>query len=368
MRKYIIITFLIFPCIICFTQQSSNDKLLAAKLDLIFSQHFKENEPGGSVFIQQANKVLYSKSFGLADLKTMQKFTNRTISNTGSISKTFVAYSILILQSQGKLSIEDSIIKYFPDFKNKEIAAKVKIKHLITHTSGLPDSRNVDKDSIFYLTAKDKENFAPLKLTDTLEFEPGSQWKYSNPSYNGLALIIEKVSGMKWQSFIENYIFKLAGMLDSKITDGSFPEKDVAHGYRKVNNRFEEYDYGEYPTFTASGNGGVWSSVDDLKKYVDAMKKCLFLDCNTIALSQKAWHSKNWNAKDPPSQGFSWFVSEPKNKDEYKVINHSGSQAGFRAHLFIIPKPDITIIWLTNNDKSITHLIMKPLVELGYAK
>jgi CubicO group peptidase (beta-lactamase class C family) len=75
MRKYIIITFLIFPCIICFTQQSSNDKLLAAKLDLIFSQHFKENEPGGSVFIQQANKVLYSKSFGLADLKTMQKFT-----------------------------------------------------------------------------------------------------------------------------------------------------------------------------------------------------------------------------------------------------------------------------------------------------
>ncbi len=72
---------------------------------------------------------------------------------------------------------------------------------------------------------KDEENFAPLKLTDTLEFEPGSRWKYSNPAYNGLALIIEKVSGMKWQTFIENYIFKPSGMKDSKITDGFFPEK-----------------------------------------------------------------------------------------------------------------------------------------------
>ncbi len=239
---------------------------------------------------------------------------------------------------------------------------------MLTHTSGLPDSRNVDKDSIFFLTAKDVENFAPLKLTDTLEFEPGSRRKYSNPAYNGLALIIEKASGMKWQSFIENNIFKPSGMKDSKITNGSFPESSVAHGYRKANNQFEEYDYGEYPTFTASGNGGVWSSVEDLRKYVTAMKKCLFLDCNTIAFSQKIWHPKNWNAKDPPSQGFSWFFSEPKNKDKYKLINHSGSQAGFRAHLFIIPEPGITIIWLANNDKSITQLIMKSLVELGYLK
>ncbi len=173
---------------------------------------------------------------------------------------------------------------------------------------------------------------------------------------------------MRWQSFIENYIFKPAGMNDSKITDGSFPETGVAHAYRKLNNRFEEYDYGEYPTFTAAGNGGVWSSVADLKKYVTAMKKCLFLDCNTISFSQKAWHPKNWNAKKTPSQGFSWFVTEPKNKDEYKIIDHSGSQAGFRAHLFIIPEPDITIIWVTNNDQSLTPLIYKPLIELEYLK
>jgi len=367
MRHLTLTIFLILPGIVCLCQQN-NDKLLAAKLDSIISNDFKENEPGGSVFIQKGDKVLYSRSFGLADMGTGEKFTDQTVSNTGSISKTFVAYGILILEKQGKLSIEDNILTYFPDFKNKELAAKVKIRHLLTHTSGLPDSRNIDGDSIFYLTAKDEENFAPLKQSDTLSFEPGSQSRYSNPAYNGLALIIEKVSGMKWQSFIQETIFNPSGMKQSKITDGAFPEKGVAHAYRKVNNRFQEYDYGEYPTFTASGNGGVWSSVEDLKNYVVAMKKCLFIDCNTIAFSQKAWHPKNWNAKNPPSQGFSWFVSEPKNKNEYKVINHSGSQAGFRAHLFMIPEPDITIIWLTNNDKSLTQLIMKPLKELGFIK
>ncbi len=368
MRSFIFTLNFSFWFLVSFGQQPGSDKLLTARLDSIISADFNDIEPGGSLLIQKGNRVLYSRSFGLTDLKTQQKFSANTVSNTGSITKTFIAYGILLLQNQGKLSIEDSIIKYFPDFKNKEIARKVKIKHLLTHTSGLPDSRNVEKDSLFYLTAKDEENFAPLKLTDTLEFEPGSNWNYSNPSYNGLALIIEKVSGMKWQTFIKNYIFRPAGMNDSKITDGPYPENSVAHAYRKINNGFEEYDYGEYPTFAASGNGGIWSSVEDLKKYVNAIKKCLFIDCNTVSFSQKVWHPANWSGKEPPSQGFSWFVYEPKNTNEYKIISHSGSQAGFRAHLFIIPEPDITIIWLTNNDKSLTPLIMNPLHELGYLK
>lgn len=379
MKKLLLQGVFILLCLNCFSQewskfanamcqQINNDKLLTARLDSIISHNFKENEPGGSIFIQKGNHVLYAKSFGLADLGSKKRFTDKTISNTGSISKTFVAYGILILQKQGKLSIEDSIIKYFPDIKNKEIGKKIRIKHLLTHTSGLPDSRGVDKDSIFYLTAKDEENFAPLLQTDTLEFEPGSQWKYSNPSYNGLALIIEKVSGMKWQSFVEKYIFKPAGMKHSKITNGSFPESGVAHAYRKRKGQFEEYDYGEYPTFTAAGNGGVWSSIRELRLYVSAMKKCLFLDCNTIDFSQKAWYPDNWNGKNPPTQGFSWFIYEPKNKDEYKVINHSGGQAGFMANLFIIPKYDITIIWLNNNDRSSKQSIFNPLLQLGYIK
>lgn len=355
------------------TNQMNENQLLEQKLDSVLSTIFKADEPGGSLFIQQGDKVLYSKSFGLSDIGKNIKYSSETVQNLGSISKTFVSYGILILQNQGKLSIEDPISKYFPDFKNKEIAQKITIKNLLTHTSGLPDSRETERDSAFYLTAKDEENWAPIKLTDTLNFEPGSNYEYSNPAYNGLALIIEKVTNMKWQDFIKKAIFEPAGMVNSKITDGAYPSEDVAHGYRKINGHWEEYDYGEYPTFAAAGNGGIWSSIDDLKKYVDAIKKYSFTDSNTINLSMKPWHPENWSQKVEPWKGLAWFQHKSYlhgiNPDEqYSVIEHSGDQGGFRAHLLMIPEPDITIIWLTNNEELITKPVWQIMTELGYIK
>lgn len=351
----------------------NNDKRLEQKLDSVFATIFNPNEPGGSIFIQQNDKILYSKSFGLSDIQKNLEYNSRTVQNLGSISKTFVAYGILILQNEGKLSIDDNLLKYFPDFKNKEIAKKVTIRNLLTHTSGLPDSRETERDSIFYLTAKDKENWAPIKETTSLNFEPGSNYEYSNPAYNGLALIIEKVSKMKWQDFIKKYIFKPSGMKESKITDGSYPSQGVAHGYRKINGLWEEYDYGEYPTFAASGNGGVWSSIEDLCKYVEAIKKYSFTDSNTIKLSEQPWHPENWNHKTQPWTGLAWFQHKSYLQgttpgEKYTVIEHDGDQGGFRAHLIMIPEPDITIIWLTNNEKMITKPIWDILYELGYVE
>ena len=351
----------------------NSDQQLKQKLDSVFANIFNASAPGGSIFIEQGHKILYSESFGLSDLKKKIKYTPKSVQNLGSISKTFVAYGILILQNEGKLSIEDNLLKYFPDFKNKEIAKKVTIRNLLTHTSGLPDSREIERDSVFYLTAKDEENWAPIKLTDTLNFEPGSNYEYSNPAYNGLALIIEKVSGRKWQDFIKKNIFEPAGMTNSKITDGAYPSKNVAHGYRKINDQWEEYDYGEYPTFAASGNGGVWSSIEDLRKYVDAIKKCSFTDCNTIKLSEEPWIPKNWKGETAPWTGLAWFnhksyLQGTNPNEQYTVIEHDGDQGGFRAHVLMIPEPDITIIWLTNNEKMITKQIWDVMLELGYVK
>jgi CubicO group peptidase (beta-lactamase class C family) len=174
--------------------QSIHKKELGRKLDALFESRIKPNEPGGSFLIQKGKKVLYAKSFGLADLKTGEKFSANTLANVGSISKTFVAYGILLLEKEGKLSIDDQILKYFPDFEHPEVVKKITIRHLLTHSSGLPDSRNVDKDSIFYLTAKDLENFTPLKRTNSLHFEPGSRFEYSNPAFNGLALISKLIN------------------------------------------------------------------------------------------------------------------------------------------------------------------------------
>ena len=231
------ISFLMFFAMLTVSVSLAQEKdvnQLKADLDAELQKVFKQDEPGGSVYIEQDGKVLYKNSFGLADLNTKEKFTSKTISNTGSITKTFVAYGILKLAKEGKLSLDDGILKYFPDFKNASLVQKVTLKHLITHTSGISDVRPVKEQRTFYLTARDKENFEPLKSIDKMEFEPGTQWNYSNPAYNGLALIIEKVSGMRWQDYLIKNIFKPSGMSNSKITDGDYPSKGVAHAYRLV--------------------------------------------------------------------------------------------------------------------------------------
>ena len=370
--KQINLKLLIFCFFINCSGQSQTDNRLELELDSTFNKIFKPNEPGAAVFIQQADRILYNKFFGLADLTTKERFTSNTVSNLGSVSKTFVAYAILILQSQGKLSVEDNLLKYFPEFKNKEIAAKIKIKDLLLHISGLPDRREIEKDSLFYLTAKDAENFKPITLTDTLEFEPETKWYYSNPAYNGLALIIEKVTREKWQNFVVKNIFMPSGMTHSKITDGSYPENGVAHGYILKNNKWEEYDYGEYPTFAAAGNGGVWSSIEDLGKYVISISEYKFLKKNQVDSSmQILWTGQIFRSKDTMSRSLVWFINKvypsgDKKREPYTLIGHSGEQGGFMAYLTIIPEKKITIIWLTNRLKNLTPIIYGALHRLSY--
>ena len=248
----------------CNTQSSSS---ISNDFDRIFDSVFKADEPGGAVLIAKNGKIIYEKGFGIEDINTKKPIGTNTLFNVGSISKTFVAYGILQLAKEKKLTLQDDIYKFFPDFKDSLLAKKIKIYHLLTHSSGLPDIRNVEGDSVFFLTAKDEENWAPIKKTDSLEFEPGERYHYSNPAFNGLALIIEKVSGMKWQDYIKKNIMALADMKTSTITDGPHPESGVSHGYLFDGKKYYEQDYGEEPTFAASGNGGVWSSVQELWKY-----------------------------------------------------------------------------------------------------
>ncbi len=243
------------------------------------------------------------------------------------------------------------MLKYFPDFKNKEIAQKVKIKHLLTHTSGLPDNRQTRTDSVFYLTAKDAENWYPVTQTDTLVFEPGTRYEYSNPAFNALALIVEQVSGMKWQAYIAENIFKPAGMLTSTITDGPHPETGVSHSYLKIGNQWIEKDYGEEPTFPASGNGGVWSSVDELALYEKSLQQALFLTDSTIARSRTITQWNNWQDPAPPFIGWSWFID--KTPEGLKTVGHTGSQGGFLANYVTIPEKDLLFVILCNTPRDV---------------
>ncbi len=322
MRPYFFILMVVFP--VCIVAQTSNK--MKTELDSLFSSYFNEKEPGGAVLVVKDNRVIYQNAFGVADIHTKEPISTQTLFNTGSISKTFVAYGILKLE-EGKLSLDDDLLKYFPDFKNKDIARKVKLYHLLTHTSGIPDLRKVGEEKEFYLTAKDEENFAPLKQTDTLLFEPGTKYKYSNPAFNGLALIIEKVTGDKWQRYIRDNIFQPAGMTTSTITDGPHPANGVSHAYIKNRNgEFEELDYGEEPTFAAAGNGGVWSSVEELWKYEQAIQKAVFLKMPDIQRSRTSYLFPGWKDELPQRLGLSWFLTSEMGQT---MIGHTGSQGGF---------------------------------------
>ncbi|MFK7748854.1 MAG: serine hydrolase domain-containing protein [Kordia sp.] len=359
--KYILL-FAICIIVISCADKATNDNL-ESQLNILFEEEFSQDEPGGSILVKKGDKIAYLKSYGLADLTTKEKITENTIFNTGSISKTFVANGILILNERDSLSLDDNLYKHFNDFKNKTLAEKVTIKHMLSHTSGLPDLRNAwDKENFdFYLTAKDKENFDPLKQADSLNFEPGAKFEYSNPSYNGLALIIEQLTNEPWQRFIENNIFKPSGMQHSKITNGSYPESGVAHAYDNYYEKgdsiyygaYYEYDYGEFTTFAAAGNGGIWASVLDLAKYEESIQNNVFLSKEMTNESRTVFHPKGWSETTAPYIGYGWFTGEHtlfEVQSDFNIdfIYHTGSQGGFRAFFVKIPEKDILLVGLFN--------------------
>ncbi|MBS1621829.1 MAG: beta-lactamase family protein [Bacteroidetes bacterium] len=355
----------IFVPLLFFSSLLMSQQRIASRIDSLLPSSLKKDEPGGAVLIAKGDKILFSKGYGIADINTREPITSHTIFNTGSVSKTFVSNAILILEQRKVLSLDDNLAKYFPEIKNKEIGQKVKIRHLLSHVSGLPDNRKVSENPVFYLTADDVQNFQPVLQTDTLNFEPGNRYEYSNPAFNGLALIIEKITGSKWQDFVRKEIFAPAGMTESDITDGAHPESGVAHGYERVNGKYDELDYGEEPTFCAAGNGGIWCSVTDLYKYYLALQKPAFLNADIIANSMEIKKFKNWNSSLKPNIGYSWFVTKTING--LKRIGHTGSQGGFRADFEFVPEKKIVICLLFNNSiqnaSSLTKDIEKILVE-----
>ena len=338
----------------CNTKSSST----LSGFDTIFDSVFKADEPGAAVLIARDGKVIYKKGFGIEDITTKKVIDSKTLFNVGSISKTFVAFGILQLAKENKLSLDDDLYKYFPDFKNSAIAKKIKIQHLLTHTSGLPDIRRVQENSVFFLTAKDEENWAPIKKTDSLEFEPGEKFNYSNPAFNALALIIEKVSGTKWQRYIQKNIMEPAGMKTSTITDGPHPKTGVSHGYVFDGKNYIENDYGEEPTFAASGNGGVWSSVEELWKYEQAIQHNIFLDSTWIQRSRTIQGFSNWKDSTPSFIGLSWFITRTNNEN---MIGHTGSQGGFRADYVWLPEKQLFYVILCNTPKPLSKIRDKVL-------
>lgn len=244
MKLKILIPFLLIVTI-SFAQNKSQ------KLDSFFNSLNKDNQINGSVLIAENGNVLYKKAFGFADFKNKTPNETNTKFTLASVSKVFTSTAILQLRDKGKLKLDDPFIKYFSDFPYPDIT----IRNLLSHTSGLPDY-NLYEDQINKNPNKiftNKDILPSLKLWNKpLSFKPGEKWEYSNTNFCLLALLVEKLSDLKFEKYLQKFIFNPAKMYDTYF------QTDILHSTDKT--RSNNY---EYP-FLYSSN---YENVDSLKEY-----------------------------------------------------------------------------------------------------
>lgn len=248
----------------------------AEKIDSYLSMQTDNTKFSGSVLVESKGRIVFSKSYGMANYELNVSNTNKTKYNIGSITKTFTAASIMQLIEKDKIKLDDTIDKYITGYLQGN---KIRISDLLSQKSGIPDYEEflgfMDKTMRIYRT--------PDEIIDSfkdkpLEFEPGSQYKYSNSAYVLLAYIIEKVSNMTYENYLEENIFKPLEMNDTVVADNKKLISNKALGYSVSNNKIVNSDF--LDNSNEFGAGGIYSTIEDLHKWHEAINSNKILGHN----------------------------------------------------------------------------------------
>lgn len=250
-----------------------NEKEFVAETDKLFSDAVKADEFSGVVLIAKGDKAIYNKAFGLANKENKLSNNLDTKFNLGSICKTFTQVAIARLLKEDKLSLDDKLVKFLPDYPNKEAREKVSVRHLLTMTSGIGDIfgdkfRNTPKTNL-----RSINSYIPLFADQSLAFEPGTKNQYSNGGYILLGAIIEKVSGKTYYDYVQQIIFNPLGMNDTKFFESDEKVKNLAAGYTTMNaeNGKRRNNLDTRPAKGSSAGGG-YSTASDLLKFSLALQ------------------------------------------------------------------------------------------------
>jgi CubicO group peptidase (beta-lactamase class C family) len=254
----------------------------------------------GNILLAQNGRVVLNRAAGYADFLTKKPNTTDARFNLCSISKVFTSTAILQLRDKGKLSLDDHLAKYFPDFQFKDIT----LRQLLAHTSGLPDfaiwEDRIDKDPNVILTTDRDLLPAIHNWKGGLRFEPGTQYQYCNVGYQLLALVIEKVSGTSLSNYLERYIFKPSGMKDTylsvypsrvwqddpravKMHRHNHPYYDSTYAYTDSSNIFDYVRYQNYNCGSLIGGSNVISTTTDLMAFDRAFFSGKLLKSSSVA-------------------------------------------------------------------------------------
>jgi len=328
---------------------------LSERIDSFFQHRYELGAFTGAVLYSAHDTIFYKKAFGFGNIRKKDSLKVSSKFQLASVSKTFTAFAIMLLQKEGKISFQDSIRKFFPNFPYENIT----IHQLLVHRSGLPNYMYVADE--FW---RDKEN-TTLDNCDVLDLliahkplkygTPGHRYNYNNTNYSILASIVEKVSKMKFSDFVKKKIFDPIGMINTNIYDKNDSEifTEPVLGYIKWN-RVADNTY----LNGVVGDKGVYSTIEDMNKFSRAIFDNYFF---TKEEMEKAYQLYNKELHDNDNYGYGWRINMLP--DSSKIVYHSGWWKGFRSYFIRSLKDEKTIVVLSNNSRT-GKLNTKRLMDL----
>jgi len=320
-----------------------------------FFNYYNQNGMFNGVVLASADgKTIYEQAFGFADFEAKTPLTPASVFSLGSVTKTMTAAGILMLEEKGQLSINDGILKYFPDFPS--FMKGVTIRHLLTHTSGIVDYLGRGLNLHKKVPVTDAIAIDALKSQASLQFEPGSKSSYSNSNYVLLAQIIRKASGKSYAEFMRKNIFTPLDMKDSFVYGG---DEDILKKAVKSYSDYWEFNDENYRLKT-NGDGCVYATAGDVLKFADAFFSGRLVSPESLkeALYQPDFKPRRPN--DGSVYGYGWEISG-KTPDE--TISHRGSIAGFCGQLWRQVKDRSTLIILCNTPSLVAYEDLLPGAE-----
>jgi D-alanyl-D-alanine carboxypeptidase len=318
--------------------QTNGDADKIRQIDQLLTATYKPTDPGAVILIAKNGKPLLRKAYGMADVEKGISLKAEDVFRIGSVTKSFTAMAILLLEEEGKLSVKDEIKRFLPDYPMQ--GHKITIEHLLTHTSGvaiytdMPNVRNA-------VTLNTPREVIDLFKNAPMLNAPGEQFVYNNSGYYLLGAVIEKVSGMSYADFIAKRIFTPLGMhntaYEGRELGGS--AKRIA-GYRAQDGRYTlAPDITTNLTFSA---GGLVSTADDLNNWQNAMASEKLLKPATW---KRSFTPATLNNGTPTEYGYGWFLRKLRGQP---MREHGGVIAGFQAMVVMLPQEQLSLVFLTN--------------------
>jgi len=336
---------------LAFYASTSTAQVSAPQIDSVFSSLKSGTAPGAAVLVVRNGRTVFRRGYGVTDLRTLRPIDSTTNFRLASMTKQFTAACTMLLVHDGKLHYEDHLTDFFPEFP--AYGKAITVRNLLNHTSGLPDYEGI-LASQYPNTPDDQipqiHDAAVLKLLEqqeTAKFPAGSKWEYSNSGYVLLGLIVERVSGMSFGQFLQEKVFaplKMDQTLPYEKGKNEVPHRAYGHTCEKSTCR--ETD--QSSTSATLGDGGIYTSLDDLAKWDRALQEHTLLSEAEMrpALTPVAPSGgRAQSAEAPVSYGFGWFLDPYKG---HRRMWHDGETMGFRTTIQRFLDNKLTVIILAN--------------------